>query len=66
MEETRRDLGGMTVNERLFEMRLIDQWDAAVLAQDREKMLEIMRRLEVDSPEYTVDTILANPAKYGF
>lgn len=66
MEDARPDLEGMTVNERLFEMGLIEEWDAAVLARDRGKMLEIMRRVEVDQPEYTVDTILANPAMYGF
>ena len=58
------DLSALTVNERLFETGLIDEWDAAV--RDRDKMLEIMRKVEVEPPEFAVDTVLADPAKYGF
>ena len=60
------DLSALTVNERLFETGLIDEWDAAVRDRDRDKMLEIMRKVEVEPPEFAVDTVLADPAKYGF
>ena len=60
------DLSGMTVNERLFNLGLMERWDEAVAARDREAMLAIMRECEVDPPEQTVDPILANPAMYGF
>lgn len=56
----------MTVNERLVEAGLRDQWDVAVRARDRGAMLELMRMVEVTPPEFTVDTILANPARYGY
>ncbi len=56
----------MTVNERLSETGLIDQWDVAVRSRDRETMLALMREVEVETPEPTVDAILANPAFYGF
>ena len=63
---TRPDLAGMTVNERLYNLGLMDKWDEAVLGRDRETMLTIMRECEVNPPESTVDTVLANPAKYGY
>jgi hypothetical protein len=56
----------MTVNERLVEAGLLNQWDVAVRARDRGAMLELMRMVEVTPPEFTVDTVLANPARYGY
>ncbi|HKR24056.1 MAG TPA: hypothetical protein VJS15_02265 [Allosphingosinicella sp.] len=56
----------MTVNERLVETGLTGEWDEAVRARDRVRMLEIMHRVEVSPPEATVDAVLANPAGYGF
>lgn len=60
------ELAGMTVNERLFARGLLDRWDNAVRARDRDAMIRIMREVEVDQPESTVDAVLAQPAKYGF
>lgn len=60
------DLKAMTVNERLSTLGLMDQFDKAVFARDREAMLAIMRECEVERPEYTVDTVLANPVMYGY
>lgn len=60
------DLRGMTGNERLFNLGLMERWDEAVAARDREAMLAIMRECEVDPAEQPVDAILANPARYGF
>jgi hypothetical protein len=60
------DLAAMTINERLFVTGLMAEWDAAVRARNRDKMLGIMRRVNVDHPEFTVDAVLADPAKYGF
>lgn len=59
-------LSGMTVNERLCATGLLGQWDVAVRSGDRETMLAVMREVEVEPPEFTVDAILANPAFYGF
>ena len=58
------DLSGMTVNERLFEMALIEAWDAAVRMRDRARMVEILSRVEVG--EDTADAVLANPSFHGF
>ncbi len=59
-------LAGMTVNERLFTLGLMDEWDRAAFARDREAMLDLMRRCAVDRPEDTVDTVLATPSIYGY
>ena len=58
------DLSGMTVNERLYEVGLIEAWDAAARARDRERLIAILA--EIDVAPTTADSLLANPAKYGF
>ncbi len=60
------DFSGMTVNERLGKAALFDEWDAAVRCCDRAAMIAILERVEVGNPSNTVDSFLANPAKYGF
>jgi hypothetical protein len=57
---------GMTVNERLFEAKMLDQWDAAARRRDREIMISILTNVEVPKPELNVDAILSNPKKFGF
>jgi hypothetical protein len=57
---------GMTVNERLLEAKMLDQWDAAARRRDREMMISILTNVEVPEPELTVDAILSNPKKFGF
>ena len=56
----------MTVNERLLEAKMLDQWDAAARRRDREMMISILTNVEVPEPELTVDAILSNPKKFGF
>ena len=66
MEDKR--LAGMTVNERLFELNLLDEWDDALKRRDTQKMRNIL--LECDlGPEYadqTVATIMKDPKKYEY
>ena len=57
---------GMTANERLVEAGLLDEFDEAARRRDRDKMIELLRRVDVQSPEWSVDAILANPERYGF
>lgn len=59
---------GMTVNERLFADGLIDQFDEAAKQRDRDTMLRLLVSVEMtsDQAKQTVDTILNNPALYGF
>lgn len=62
------DYSGMTLNERLFEAKLLDQFQAAANAKDRKTLIDILGRVDVKSKEaeWTVDTIFSNPEKYGF
>jgi hypothetical protein len=59
-------LDSMTVNERLSAAGLLDHWDTAVRARDRNAMLALVRRVRVEAPDFTVDAVLADPAHYGF
>lgn len=59
---------GMTVNERLFEAGLMDDFEAAIRARDRARVISVLTRVEL-SPEdaaFTVDTIFGNPKQYGY
>ncbi|MHC4068610.1 MAG: hypothetical protein ACYS18_00885 [Planctomycetota bacterium] len=62
------ELQGMTVNERLFSLGLLAQWDSAVKSRNRDEMLKILSKcaMSQEQCEYTTDTVLNNPAKYGF
>jgi len=59
--------GGMTVNERLFAAGLLDAFDTAAKRRARDEMIRILARVELDGPDGAaiVDTILADPTKYG-
>ena len=60
--------GGMTLNERLAELQMFDEWDHAVTARDRDQMIKIMMTIELSETEAaaTLDTVLANTKMYGF
>jgi hypothetical protein len=60
------DFSGMTVNERLFAAGLLLDFDEAAKHRDRERMINILRQVRVGTPEWSVDTILANPERYGY
>ena len=58
---------GMTINERLLESGKLREWDAAVTAADREKMIAILESVELsDQAAPTADRILATLKFYGF
>ena len=59
---------GMTVNERLFHSKLMDDFDAAARRRDREKMNAILVKVDLNETEaaWIVDTMLAEPRKYGY
>ena len=59
---------GMTVNEMLNDAGLLPEFDVAVRGRNRERMVEILVRVEMtlEQAEYTADTILDNPAHYGY
>ena len=55
-------LCGMTVNERLFELKLISEWDAAVAAKNRDAAAAILKRCELSDSdaERVIDAVLNN------
>ncbi|HVT37842.1 MAG TPA: hypothetical protein VHE78_02240 [Gemmatimonadaceae bacterium] len=59
---------GMTTNERLFEAGLLDAFDRAARARDREEMTRLLKATELPSSEAAriVESVLANPTRYGF
>ena len=56
----------MSVNERLFDSWLLDDFDMAVIEKDRREMISILERVFVENPGTTVDAILDDPKKYGY
>jgi hypothetical protein len=59
---------GMTTNERIFAAGLLSAWDEALSAQDRAKMIQVLRAADISATEAEeiVDTVLAFPEKYGY
>ncbi|MER9953821.1 hypothetical protein NKJ52_03075 [Mesorhizobium australicum] len=58
-------MAGMTLNERLLHVGIIDQWDEAARRRDRDKMIELLERVDVREP-YVADAVFADPQNYGF
>lgn len=59
---------GMTVNERLFEAKLLEAFDFAVNKRDKKKLVEILKKvaLSEEQANSTIDAIFLNPKKYGY
>jgi hypothetical protein len=59
---------GMTLNERLYEAGLVDEWDKAVRARDSAAMTDLLVRVEIGlaGAEETVATVLTKPEYYGY
>lgn len=53
----------MTVNERLFHIEALDEWDAAVGRRDRAALMQLLKRIDVSEPQWTVDAVLSNPVR---
>lgn len=60
MAPDRDDLRGTTLNERLYLRGLLDEFDEALEQRDRERLIEILERVEIREPdaEQTADEIL--------
>ncbi len=65
-EQEQPGYSGMMLNERLFAAGLLDAFDDAARRRDRSQMIDLLRRVEVKTPEWSVNTILDHPEKYGF
>ena len=61
------EYAGMTVNERLFAAGLLETFDEAVRAGNRNRMIEILIKVEIepDGAARTADSILAHPTRFG-
>jgi len=56
---------GMTGNERLYEAGVMDAWDVALRARDRDTMIKLLEIAEWgEAAAETVDLILRNPERY--
>lgn len=64
----RPDFGGMTVNERLSAAGLVGQFDSAIVAGDHDRAVELLSQVGMgeSSAASTVETVLADPARYGY
>jgi hypothetical protein len=56
---------GMTVNERLFDAGLMQDFDAATRARDRAEMIRLLTAVDVADAAWSADTILESPERYG-
>jgi len=59
-------LAGMTVNERLSHVGIIDRWDEAARRRDHGAMIALLEQAEVPEPHLIADAVLADPKKFGF
>ena len=61
------DFAGMTVNERLYAAGLMDEFDAALRARDRARIIAVLERVALSKEDatFSADTILGNPKRYG-
>lgn len=60
------DFAGMTINERLYASGQMGAFGDAARRRDRDVMVAILRSLEVEDAESSVDTVLADPERYGY
>jgi hypothetical protein len=62
------DYSAMTVNERLVASGLMDEFDAALRARDRTRIMAVLERVALSKEDaaFTADTILGNPKRYGY
>ncbi|MAI30348.1 hypothetical protein [Marinobacter adhaerens] len=61
-------LAGMTINERLFHVGIMDEFDASILSRDQEGAVALLQRVELSKEEAmaTVATIFKDWGKYGY
>jgi hypothetical protein len=62
------NLKGMTVNERLYALNLMEEFDSLIKTTQREQAITILEKAEFSNSQAieTVDAILSDPKKYGY
>ena len=63
-----RNLEGMTVNERLYTLDLMDDFDSSIRSRQREVAIQLLEMAQFSNCQAveTVDAIFIEPKKYGF
>ena len=56
---------GMTVNERLSVAGKLGRFDLAIRLGWRWWAIRVLRSVDLETPEWTVDAIFADPTRYG-
>jgi hypothetical protein len=59
---------GMTVNERLHEAKLLDVFDRACRARERDEILRLLLEVHLTPADAasSADAILKDPKRYGY
>jgi len=62
------NLSGMTVNERLFTLGLLDEFDSLVRRGERDGMVALLKRAELSESDALAcaDRVLSDPKRYGY
>ena len=63
-----KELNGMTINERLFALKVMDAFDEAIKLKDINSAIKILQEcgLSHSSALETITSIFKNPKHYGF
>lgn len=63
-----QSIEGMTVNERLYHFGLTDTFDEAIRANRKDRAISVLEQAKFtrEQAESTVQTILAEPKRYGY
>ena len=58
----------MTVNERLYEAKLLTEFDDAANKRDKQRMIEILIKTDLTETQAqeTTTAIINNPSMYGY
>ena len=57
----------MTVNERLYEAGIMEEWDRATASRNGDRMIELLGKVELsDQAEHIADSVLTNSRGDGF
>jgi hypothetical protein len=61
-------LSGITVNERLFSLGLLDEFDSLVRGRKRDELVALLKRAELSDVDATscADAVLADPKRFGY
>jgi hypothetical protein len=58
----------MTINERLFALKLFPEFDQAVAARNRSAIIDLLQRVHLSEADAAAaaDAVLRDPARFGF